>query len=73
MAWDVLVDALDELVADGTMPARYRETAPLVAWASVHGLGALLSTTPHRPDGTPVDEAIDVVVAGVVRALGIIR
>ena len=72
-AWDVLVGALDEMVADGTMPARYRESAPLVAWASVHGLGALLSSTMQRPDGTPVDAAIDDVVAGVVRALGISR
>jgi hypothetical protein len=67
------VGALDEMVADGTMPARYRESAPLVAWASVHGLGALLSSTMQRPDGTPVDAAIDDVVAGVVRALGISR
>ena len=72
-AWDVLVGALDEMVADGTMPARYRESAPLVAWASVHGLGALLSSTTQRPDGTPADAAIDDVVAGVVRALGISR
>jgi AcrR family transcriptional regulator len=72
-AWDVLVGALNEMVADGTMPARYRESAPLVAWASVHGLGALLSSTTQRPDGTPVDAAIDDVVAGVVRALGISR
>jgi DNA-binding NtrC family response regulator len=64
---------LDEMVADGTMPARYRESAPLVAWASVHGLGALLSSTTQRPDGTPADAAIDDVVAGVVRALGISR
>jgi hypothetical protein len=55
------------------MPARYRESAPLVAWAGVHGLGTLLSSTAPRPDGTPVDAAIDDVVAGVVRALGISR
>jgi AcrR family transcriptional regulator len=72
-AWDVLVGALDEMVADGTMHARYRDSAPLVAWASVHGLGALLSSSPLRPDGTPLDQAIDDVVGGVERALGISR
>ena len=72
-AWDVLVTALDEMVADGTMPSHARDSAPLIAWASVHGLGALLSSSPLRPDGTPLDRAIDDVVGGVERALGISR
>jgi len=41
-AFQILVDALDGLVAAGVVTARGRTGAELAAWSSVHGLAALL-------------------------------
>jgi AcrR family transcriptional regulator len=41
-AYQILVDALDALVAAGVVPAAARPGAELPAWSMVHGLSALL-------------------------------
>lgn len=40
--FQILVDALDDLVSAGAVPAASRAGAEVVAWASVHGLSSLL-------------------------------
>jgi hypothetical protein len=41
-AYQILIDALDALVAAGVVPAEARPGAELPAWAMVHGLSALV-------------------------------
>jgi AcrR family transcriptional regulator len=69
--WQVLNDALDDLVATGAMPADRRPGAEIVAWAIVHGY-ALLRTN-HALDsvgGSRLDE--DDLLDSVARALDIV-
>jgi AcrR family transcriptional regulator len=69
--WQVLNDALDELVATGAMPAQRRAGAEVIAWAIVHGY-ALLRTN-HALDsvgGNRLDE--DDLLDSVARALDIV-
>jgi hypothetical protein len=67
-AWQVLVDAVDEMVATGAMPAERREAAPWIAWAAVHGLASILVES-VLPEHGHVDRLLDDVLAGVERAL----
>jgi AcrR family transcriptional regulator len=46
-AFQMLCKALDDLVANGLMPAQRREHAPLAAWSIVHGLAMLLLDGPY--------------------------
>jgi len=69
--WQVLNDALDELVATGAMPAGRRPGAEVVAWAIVHGYTLLqtshaLETVP----AVPFDE--EDLLDSVARALDIV-
>lgn len=71
-AWQVLVDVVDELVDAGGVPTSQRNDAPLIAWASVHGLATILtaSVTPPTLDAMAhATRAVDAVVDGVVRAI----
>ena len=71
-AWQVLVDVVGELVDAGAVPAARRDDAPLIAWASVHGLATILtaSVTPTALDATAHSaHAVDAVVDAVVRAI----
>jgi AcrR family transcriptional regulator len=67
-AWDVLVGALDDLVALGGIPAARRPMAPIIAWSAVHGLTSIL-VTGVIPAGESPDAALDAVLAGVRAAL----
>ena len=46
--FQLLGDALDELVAAGGLAAEHRRGADLLAWSAVHGLATLLLTGPLR-------------------------
>lgn len=69
-AWEVLLDALQQLVATGEMaPARLAD-APLIAWSSVHGAASMLAGNllpADVPDGVVRAAVLD----GVLRALGV--
>ena len=67
-AWDVLVGALDDLVALGAIPEDRRALAPLVAWSAVHGLTSILAAGVFPGSAAP-DAALDAVLAGVRAAL----
>jgi AcrR family transcriptional regulator len=49
--YDILVDALDQLVASGAIPPERRPGGEIAAWAAVHGLAALFveGTLPIAP------------------------
>lgn len=67
--FELVGDAIDELVASGDMPAARRPQAEFLAWSSVHGLAMLLIDGPLR--GLPRAQAdavtqrvVDMVEAG---------
>lgn len=66
--WQVLVDAIDELIAAGATPEAMRTEAPWIAWSAVHGLSSILVNS-ALPDPVEVDRMIDAVLRGVERAL----
>lgn len=67
-AWSILVEAIDEMVGAGAIPATRRHDAPLIAWAGVHGLATILTETAW-PDGVDFTSPIDTVLDGVARAI----
>ena len=68
--FQVLSDALDELVSAGVLPAERRDNAELHAWSSVHGLGMLVIDGPLRGlTEQMVDTAIDRLLDMVDRGL----
>lgn len=69
-AWDVLTGVLDELVDAGALEPSLRESAPIIAWTSVHGLASLLVAGSTPPD-IDSDALIQSVIAATHRALGI--
>ena len=46
--FQLLADALDELVAAGVLPSERRPEAEILAWSAVHGLGMLVIDGPLR-------------------------
>lgn len=69
-AWQVLEEALDDLVATGAMPAARRPEAPIIAWSAAHGLAALIVQGGVSVSGLD-DPQVTSVFDGVSRALGI--
>ena len=67
-AWAVLADAIDLMAQTGAVPKARRKDAPIIAWSGVHGLAKIL-TASIRPAGYTADDEIDVVIAGISRAL----
>ena len=67
-AWQLLVDAVDGMIAAGTTPESLRTEAPWIAWSAVHGLASILVKT-ALPELVEVDRMIDAVLLGVQRAL----
>lgn len=67
-AWGVLIGSIDEMIAAGAIPASRRADGPIIAWAGVHGLAYIL-TTSTWPDGLSVDDHIGAVVSGITRSL----
>ena len=70
-AWEVLTEALDDLVRSGAMPASRRPGAEMVAWCAVHGVSNLI-TAPMA--GVPAKQraaVIQQVLDGVKRSLQI--
>jgi Transcriptional regulator len=68
--YDVLRAALDDLVEVGTVTRARRAGAEYTAWSAVHGLSSLLIDGPLRALPEPqVEQAIDIVLSGVLRSL----
>jgi AcrR family transcriptional regulator len=67
-AWLVLVDAIDQMVETGAVPAARRKDAPIIAWSGVHGLANIV-TNSIWPDGVSADAEIDAVAKGIYRAI----
>ncbi len=67
-AWQLLVDAIDEMVDTGEIPALRRADAPLIAWSGVHGLAQIL-TASTWPRGIDVHREVDAVINGIARAI----
>jgi AcrR family transcriptional regulator len=67
-AWDVLIGALDDLVANGELHPSRRHDAPLIAWSAVHGLSGVLVRA-MLPPSYQSEEAIIATLAGVREAL----
>ena len=70
-AWQILNDALDDLVAVGRLDRARLADAPLIAWTSVHGLATLIVTGDGLPPGTTVQHATTAIIRGIHRSLGI--
>lgn len=68
-AWQVLTNAVDELVATGAIDADNAEQAPLIAWSAVHGISSIL-VRGALPTAEDAEAAINTVLDGVMRALG---
>lgn len=49
LAWQILNESLDNFVALGMTPKQKRDTAPLLAWSSVHGLATLIANRAIAP------------------------
>jgi AcrR family transcriptional regulator len=69
-AWDVLIDALDALVAERELSPALRPDAPIIAWSAVHGLASIFVRA-LEPEAGDQGEALDALMRGVRRALGI--
>jgi AcrR family transcriptional regulator len=67
-AWEVLCRALDDLVEVGLLSAERRVDAPLIAWATVHGMASILSRR-AIPDTSSDEQATWAAVSAVQRAL----
>jgi AcrR family transcriptional regulator len=67
-AWAVLVEAVDEMVSTGAIPATRRKDAPIIAWSGVHGLATIL-TASIWPTGYTFDDEVDAVITGISRAI----
>lgn len=69
-AFQILLDALDGLVAAGAVTARGRAGAELAAWSSVHGLAALLvdGALPLPPKARP--DAVRAVTRSLLLGMG---
>lgn len=68
--YEVLRGALDDLVEVGAVTRARRVGAEYSAWSAVHGLASLLIDGPLRELPEPqVEQAIDIVLAGVARGL----
>ena len=67
-AWAVLVEAVDEMVSTGAIPAARRRDAPIIAWSGVHGLATIM-TASIRPAGYTFDDEVDAVITGISRAI----
>ncbi|MFE6028695.1 TetR/AcrR family transcriptional regulator [Streptomyces niveus] len=70
-SYNLLTEALDELVATGRMPAPNRPGAEAAAWSTAHGLAMLLIDGPMNrlPDAdrdAVIERAIDTIVAGLL-------
>jgi AcrR family transcriptional regulator len=79
-AWSVLVASIEELVDTGAVSRARQHDATLIAWSSVHGLATILTASARPSDSTlcdvkagvidpVVNESIDAVIDGVVRAI----
>ncbi|WP_405609157.1 TetR/AcrR family transcriptional regulator [Streptomyces sp. NBC_01508] len=70
-SYNLLSEALDELVATGRMPARNRPGAEVAAWATAHGLAMLLldgpmGRLPAAGRAAVIERATDTIVAGLL-------
>lgn len=68
-AWQVLTDALDDLVKTGAMPASRRPGAEMVAWCAAHGASNLIPTPMAGVPPEQRDVVVEQVLDGVKRSL----
>jgi AcrR family transcriptional regulator len=69
-AFQILVDALDELVAAGVLPRESRAGAEIVAWSGVHGLAGLLVEGALPLAGREREVAIATVLRALLAGVG---
>ena len=69
-AWEVLLEALQQLVVAGEMGSARLTDAPLIAWSSVHGAATMLARR-LLPAEVAEGEVRTAVLDGVLRALGV--
>lgn len=67
-AWQVLLDAVNELLEAETMAPERVTDAPFIAWAAVHGIASIL-VRGAMADVDTDGRAIDAVLDGVMRSL----
>jgi AcrR family transcriptional regulator len=68
-ALGTLLGAVEDLVATGAISAASGESAPLIAWSSVHGIASLLVRN-SLMGAVGNEQAIETVLDGVTAALG---
>ena len=67
LAWDLLKESLTELTAVGFLDRKILESAPMIAWSSVHGLAVLVAQKAIAVRDQ--DGALRQILDGVQRAL----
>lgn len=67
-AWEVLIEALDALVATNELSPELRADAPVFAWSAVHGLASVRARK-LVPEPRDDHAALDAIMRGVRRAL----
>ena len=67
-AWQVLVDAVQELVDTGVVPQTRADRAALIAWAGVHGISSIL-VRQAAVGPLDSDDAITTVLEGILRSI----
>ena len=68
-AWQILVDALDEVADTGAIEAAQRPGAELIVWSAVHGLSVLRNDGAVPPD-SPTNTDDQIVIRGALSAVG---
>jgi AcrR family transcriptional regulator len=68
--YQILSEALDELVAVGLLDTARREMAPIAFWSSVHGLATLLLDGPlagfdSRERAVAIERSLDILIDGI--------
>jgi AcrR family transcriptional regulator len=68
--YQILSQALDELVAVGLLDERRRQVAPIVFWSSVHGLATLMVDGPlagltSAEQAVAVERTLDILIDGI--------
>jgi len=68
--FQILIDALDGLVATGAIPGAARAGAEVVAWSAVHGLASLQVSGLLPPGQAERSQALSAVLRTVLQGLG---
>ena len=66
--WQVVAQALDELVTTGAMPVERRPGAETIAWSAVHGFALLREARSFRVSGNP-EPNVEALLEAIARSL----